>query len=90
MAKCRDHRRPRRHAKNPPLKVHFWCFFHHYGQNRTNCSALMAVKRTSFEQLLERAAAQHGFLHSIDADEIAVSRVYLRKVATKGRAEHRA
>jgi predicted transcriptional regulator of viral defense system len=49
----------------------------------------MTVKRTSFEQLLERAAAQHGFVRPADADELGVSKVYLRKLAVEGRAEHR-
>ena len=47
------------------------------------------MKRRSFEQLLERAASQHGFVRPTDADDVGVSKVYLRKLASVGRAEHR-
>ena len=58
-------------------------------QRRTDYGTLMAMKRTSFERLLERAASQHGFLRPADAEEVGVSKVYLRKLAAEGRAEHR-
>lgn len=47
------------------------------------------MPRTTFESLVEIAAAQHGFVRTADLDERGISPVYLRKLAADGRAEHR-
>ena len=43
-----------------------------------------------FEQLIEIAAEQHGFLRIADAEAIGIKPVYLRKLALQGRLQHRA
>jgi predicted transcriptional regulator of viral defense system len=43
-----------------------------------------------FELIIERAAAQHGFVRVSDLDELGISQVYVRQLAAQGRAERRA
>jgi predicted transcriptional regulator of viral defense system len=50
---------------------------------------VVALERT-YDRLVERAGAQHGFLRTDDLDEMAIPQVYVRKLAVAGRAEHRA
>ena len=43
----------------------------------------------TIERMVERAAEQHGFLRIADARDIGVGAPYLRKLAAKGRLQHR-
>lgn len=50
----------------------------------------MAAPGKTYDRLVERAGAQHGFVRTTDLDELAIPQVYIRKLASTGRAEHRA
>lgn len=44
----------------------------------------------SYERVVERAGSQHGFITVDDLAELGVSQAYLRRLAARGAAEHRA
>ncbi|MDA8046172.1 MAG: type IV toxin-antitoxin system AbiEi family antitoxin domain-containing protein [Actinomycetota bacterium] len=50
----------------------------------------MATPEKTYDRLVERAGAQHGFVRTKDLDELAIPQVYIRKLAASGRAENRA
>lgn len=50
----------------------------------------MATPERTYDRLVERAGAQHGFVRTKDLDELAIPQVYVRKLAAGGRAENRA
>ena len=50
----------------------------------------MAAPEKTYDRLVERAGTQHGFVRIEDLNELGISQVYLRRLATTGRADHRA
>lgn len=50
----------------------------------------MVGPERTYDRLVERAGAQHGFLRTGDLDDLAIPQVYIRKLAAAGRADHRA
>lgn len=50
----------------------------------------MQVLERTYDRLVERAGAQHGFVRTTDLDEMQIPQVYVRKLAARGRAQHRA
>lgn len=60
-------------------------------QKRIESDTLLAMVEggRTYEQVVERAAAQHGFVRVVDLDELGIDQVYMRRLAAGGRAEHR-
>lgn len=52
-------------------------------------SLAMSRPPLTIERMVERAVEQHGFLRIADARDIGVGAPYLRKLAAKGRLQHR-
>lgn len=50
----------------------------------------MTTPEKTYDRIVERAGAQHGFVRTEDLDEMVIPQVYIRKLTTSGRAEHRA
>ncbi len=51
---------------------------------------MVQTPERTYDRLVERAGAQHGFVRTKDLDEMEIPQVYMRKLAATGRAEHRA
>lgn len=59
---------------------------------RTLRGTLLAVATQvrTYDRVVKRAGAQHGFVRTSDLDELAIPQAYIRKLAATGRAENRA
>jgi predicted transcriptional regulator of viral defense system len=49
----------------------------------------MPERGRTFEQVVQRAATQHGYVRTADLVDLGIDEVYLRRLAADGRAEHR-